>query len=145
MEICYFEKISQNLVSRQHAQANDHGKMFRMGSVHLIIIPFYKLEKFWLATELYVKEMWDILFGKVVYVPALPPPLKLKVVELQQVKDGMRSWYILGNLLCWWRRCCLRDPTTIVHFGASTENVSATHRQIGQTWRREILNICWEW
>jgi len=29
--------------------------MFIMGSVHLITIPFYKLEKFRLVTELWVK------------------------------------------------------------------------------------------
>ena len=51
MKICHVEKISQNLLSRQHARGKDPGKMFRMGSVQLIIIHFYKLEKFKLATS----------------------------------------------------------------------------------------------
>jgi len=54
MKIFHFEKISQNLVSRRHAYANDPGKMFKMESVLLVIIPFYKLEKLQLVTKLCV-------------------------------------------------------------------------------------------
>jgi len=42
--------------------------MFIMGSVPLIIIPFYKLEKSRLVTGLWVKKTQDISFEQVVYV-----------------------------------------------------------------------------
>jgi len=67
MQVCYFEKISQNL-SKQHAKANGPGKKFRMGSVPWLTIPFYKLEKFGLATKLCVKQSCDILFWELVYM-----------------------------------------------------------------------------
>jgi len=63
MKICHFEKISQNPVSSQHAYVNDPGKMFRMESVLLVIIPFYKLEKFRLVTKLCVEKKPDIPRG----------------------------------------------------------------------------------
>jgi len=66
MKIFYFEKISQNLVSRRHAYANDPSKMFKMESVLLVIIPFYKLEKFQLVTKLCVLKKPDISFGQLV-------------------------------------------------------------------------------
>ena len=65
MKIYHFEKISQNLVLRQHAYANDPGKMFKMESVLLIILPFYKLENFQLVTKLCVKKKTGHFFWAV--------------------------------------------------------------------------------
>ena len=67
MKNFYFEKISLNSLSRWHAYANNPGKKLKMGNVLWLIIPFYKLEKFSMATELCGKQSCDILFWELVY------------------------------------------------------------------------------
>ena len=74
MKTCRFEKISRNLVSRQHAYANDPGKMFRMESVLLVIIPFYKLENFRLVIKLCVKKKTGHSFWAVSVEEEFPLP-----------------------------------------------------------------------
>ena len=65
LPLCYFFIFPFFPISCQHLQAGDPAKLLKIGSIHWVVVVFFKIKKFRLATEISMcKEMrWHSFLG----------------------------------------------------------------------------------